>query len=465
MPLTTVTRRAIIRDLARLSIWWGGDLEDPEFLERLHPLGDLPSTDSRYSDALGDILQHRVANYDWDDDWVFGDSRFKLDTDDDRFLDFLAETAHPEVRSDVEEAARIVAVYNNNLKHDGFEIFHKQSISGRPVYGWRVIRPTSISPRQLRDAISEAVRDGFKSYEVEDFCVGIGLDPAVDQWDDPHKSKRTYVLRRIASKNTGELLALARRVLEETADRELSRVLGVFDAEGEAGVSGAVKNIIFAADGPKPEIVLDDAINNDIRITKNEQHCLVYDRPVDDGGLSWKALVAWWATTMPDADEREVALSLHRRLRASLNEGPEQLILATYAKLYGQYGFSIPALVPQVYLHYDPYRRGQSSARPLARQRMDFLFLFSRGRRVVIELDGKHHYADGDLAVPRLYAEMVKEDRTLRLAGYDVYRIGGYELMDPIPGEAMLVEFFRQLLDRYEVTLPTPNSSPGRGPK
>ena len=52
-----------------------------------------------------------------------------------------------------------------------------------------------------------------------------------------------------------------------------------------------------------------------------------------------------------------------------------------------------------------------------------------------MELDGRHHYADADGgASPALYAEMVREDRALRLAGYEVFRFGGYELTDPTLG-------------------------------
>ena len=47
----------------------------------------------------------------------------------------------------------------------------------------------------------------------------------------------------------------------------------------------------------------------------------------------------------------------------------------------------------------------------------------------MIEIDGKQHYADGDTASPKRYAEMVAEDRNLRLLGYEVYRFGGFELM------------------------------------
>jgi hypothetical protein len=38
-----------------------------------------------------------------------------------------------------------------------------------------------------------------------------------------------------------------------------------------AGVPGSIKNLFFAADGPKPEIVFSDALNNDIQVIKNEQ--------------------------------------------------------------------------------------------------------------------------------------------------------------------------------------------------
>lgn len=114
----------------------------------------------------------------------------------------------------------------------------------------------------------------------------------------------------------------------------------------------------------------------------------------------------------------------------------------------------MPALIPQVYLHYDPYdqrtRRASATGAPLARQRMDFLMLFSDRQRVVIEVDGKHHYAEGAHASPARYAEMVSEDRRLRLSGYEVYRFGGHELTQRPDASAMVQEFFEQLADRMK---------------
>ncbi|MCP2170092.1 hypothetical protein LX83_006980 [Goodfellowiella coeruleoviolacea] len=57
---------------------------------------------------------------------------------------------------------------------------------------------------------------------------------------------------------------------------------------------------------------------------------------------------------------------------------------------------------------------------------MDFLLLRLNRARVVIECDGVQHYAnDNGSASPRRYAEMVAEDRELRLRGYEVHRFGG----------------------------------------
>ena len=60
------------------------------------------------------------------------------------------------------------------------------------------------------------------------------------------------------------------------------------------GVQGSVKNIIFAAKY-KPEIAFDDALNNDIRITRNADQCLIYDYPIPQNGLMWDELVNWYA--------------------------------------------------------------------------------------------------------------------------------------------------------------------------
>lgn len=218
-----------------------------------------------------------------------------------------------------------------------------------------------------------------------------------------------------------------------------------------AGVAGKPKNLIFAANGPKPDLVLADAINNDIRIAKNEQYCLVYAESIPATGLLWQDLVGWWAAQARPAENKTPERALYDRLEQSLVSDPERQLFKHFFKQYHKtLGERLPALIPQVYLHYDPLTvRARAHGRVLPRQRMDFLILFSAEERVVIEIDGKHHYAAEDgTADPRRYADMVAPDRELRLGGYEVYRFGGHEFT-LLGAEANLDRFFSDLFARH----------------
>jgi hypothetical protein len=69
-------------------------------------------------------------------------------------------------------------------------------------------------------------------------------------------------------------------------------------------VDGDMRNIIFASTGPKPKIVLRDAINNVVEVVENGQYCLFYNRPLTDAGLTWNDMVAWWADHLNTATRR-----------------------------------------------------------------------------------------------------------------------------------------------------------------
>ncbi|WP_234432231.1 hypothetical protein [Streptomyces sp. NRRL S-378] len=220
---------------------------------------------------------------------------------------------------------------------------------------------------------------------------------------------------------------------------------------GLRGLRGELRNLIFAA-AQKPEIVWRDVAGGVIEITRNKAYCLLYDRPVGAEGLTWGALAKWWSLQdgMYGAPEGVRLQALLNRLRTSLN-APEQLLLDSYWEYSTQRGFDdCPALLPQVYLHYDPVSQNQRIQRVegkvLTRQRMDFLMLAPGGRRYVIELDGKEHYSRDGKAAPDLYADMVREDRRIRLQGYEVYRFGGAEFVDPQAAKNMVRGFFDQLL-------------------
>lgn len=214
------------------------------------------------------------------------------------------------------------------------------------------------------------------------------------------------------------------------------------------GVGGRPKNLIFASRGPKPEIGFADAINNDIVILSGEESCLVYDRPIGSNGLLWSELVAWWGDVMPGAN----AADLGARLQESLASDAERKLFATYFKAYrSTLGEALPALLPQVYLHYDPAVVKTLRHRlPLPRQRMDFLLLLPGRQRLVIEVDGKHHFSENDHPSLKVYADMVSADRELRLAGYEVYRFGANELVGD-DAEPRIADFFEKLFRLHRV--------------
>jgi len=222
------------------------------------------------------------------------------------------------------------------------------------------------------------------------------------------------------------------------------------------GVSSEVKNLIFAANGLKHEIVFTDAITNEIKIVKNQEYCLVYDRPVLEKGLLWEELVDWWRDekelhNLTRTDQRH---NLFDRLKISLgNNDPEKLLLDTYySYCYEKLKEKLPALIPQVYLHYDPYTSKQlKGVKRLSRERMDFLLLLPYRKNIVIEIDGKQHYSENDKASPPLYGEMVAEDRRLRLAGYELYRFGGYEFCDREKAKRTVENFFDDLFKLHSI--------------
>lgn len=305
-----------------------------------------------------------------------------------------------------------------------------------------------VKPETLRSAIASAVAE-LKSYEVPGACVALGLAPGDE--GEAFSSKFRYVMKRLRPLALPELTAVARKVLDEFEAPELDQVLA---ALGMTGVDGEFKNLIFAANGPKPEIVLRDAVNNRLDIVRNGQYCLTYTRPLGSAGLSWADLVSWWQERNPAVagDQAAASAALCARLAESLASPPERVLFHTYAALYfREGGHALPALIPQVYLHYDPYTaKARAAPGPLARQRMDFLLLLPNRVRVVLEVDGQQHYSVNGAASPELYAQMVSEDRQLKLVGYEVYRFGGHEL-DQKGGPHIVAGFFRELFGRYDI--------------
>jgi very-short-patch-repair endonuclease len=220
------------------------------------------------------------------------------------------------------------------------------------------------------------------------------------------------------------------------------------------GVKERPKNLIFASP-VKPDLRFRDALNNDIEIVTNAEKVLVYDRPVGIDGLRWRDLQCWWSETNQIADSNKAKATLYRRLRDSLpkNSPPQERLFDAFYGGFGKAVPDLPALLPEVWLHWDPKTVKERGTAALLRFRMDFLLLLPHGARVVVEVDGKDHYADVDgRADIARYAKMVAADRELKLAGYEVFRFGSGELQGNTARETVK-EFFDELFRRYGVLL------------
>lgn len=175
--------------------------------------------------------------------------------------------------------------------------------------------------------------------------------------------------------------------------------------------------------------------------------------PIDNDGLRWHDLQEWWGDTQQMADATQAKRTLYRRLKDSLprNSPPQSLLFDAFFEGFGSAVPNPPALLPEVWLHWDPRAIKERGPDALLRFRMDFLLLLPQGVRVVIEVDGKHHYADaGGSADVQRYAQMVRADRELKLAGYEVFRFGAAELQAST-ARADVKAFFEALFNRYGV--------------
>src|SRR5260370_13605815 len=134
MNITEVTRRDIIDYLITNGISFSGRLDELEFLGRIWDLQSMPSTDSRYKTAYGDIRQHRINNNDWDDHYLLYTRLDLLKCDDETFTKFLQTCLHPIVRHNKEEASELASVFNELLARDGYVLREVSSISARAIY-------------------------------------------------------------------------------------------------------------------------------------------------------------------------------------------------------------------------------------------------------------------------------------------------------------------------------------------
>ncbi len=176
--ITELTRRDLFDQLRADGFIWHGRLRELEFLERILNLKALPSSDRRFENAADDIWQHRENNSDWGEDWVYSDPRIDLlHCPEERFIEFLCQTIHPIVRPDEAEVQRVLALYNEHLRGDGWELYSASQLSGHPVFGARESVPGASHAVESVRAVAKAVDTQYVAHQSERLTRAVDVDP------------------------------------------------------------------------------------------------------------------------------------------------------------------------------------------------------------------------------------------------------------------------------------------------
>lgn len=371
-----------------------------------------------------------------------------------------SSVAAPEIpKRSRREVARVLSIEDICVDREKFN-FLLDSLWVLETHATTVEELLSLSSHSLRSAIEKHVYRNPEDWSVEDLF---------DKLSALNASNRRFVLFL-------EGLASADVLLDEPAQRNFVGLVNgplracgvelretgmdggypVFQVQSISLTKGRPKNLIFAS-RLKPDLRFRDAVNNDIEIVTNADKVLVYDRPIPPEGLRWSDLQSWWSETRRIPNDDNAKKTLYARLRESLpnNSPPQALFFNAFYSGFGTAVPNLPALLPEVWLHWDPKTARERGVDALTRFRMDFLLLLSSAVRVVIEVDGMHHYAQPQgRADGYRYAAMVAADRELKLAGYEVYRFGTEEL-NRNGSKQTVQRFFAALFNRYGVPVNT----------
>jgi hypothetical protein len=110
-----------------------GNLDLISFLKRVWNLSSMPSTDSRFKNAEGDIWKHMVMNTDWEETYLLNSYLGLLESPNEEFIAFLTQTVHPLVVNEIHQN-ELVDFYNKVLLNYQYIFKIKENISGKIIY-------------------------------------------------------------------------------------------------------------------------------------------------------------------------------------------------------------------------------------------------------------------------------------------------------------------------------------------
>ncbi|UTT51236.1 protein kinase domain-containing protein [Rhodococcus gordoniae] len=190
------TRIEIKKLLLTPQYFWHGAQNPIDFLYELYDLNSLPSLDSRFDDAYGDIKKHLDWN-DWEESWVFNDPRFEFMTcPDEELLEFVAQTLNPQVRKDFKARKSMLEKLNNILAPWDYELYETTAEDGVETFKYR--NRTIVSDLKL-------IRDRKTAEPIRLKLEGEGSYAIVHSYIDPNYGTKFAIKRARKDLNDKEL--------------------------------------------------------------------------------------------------------------------------------------------------------------------------------------------------------------------------------------------------------------------
>jgi ABC-type multidrug transport system ATPase subunit len=152
--LSSTLRRQILNDLIKDEAFLGiyNDYDGIlTFLAKIWSLRDMPSEDSRYTNAYDDARQHLVNNSDWSLEDTF-ERRFDLiGGKEEYFVHFLEAVVSPDVRASLESINEYVQKINNQLRPTGNQLYLADYFEELPVYKFGTLAQQGVDlPQHIR---------------------------------------------------------------------------------------------------------------------------------------------------------------------------------------------------------------------------------------------------------------------------------------------------------------------------
>lgn len=129
-----------------------------EYLDKIFPIRTMPSLDSRFPDAYGDIRQHLVNNSDWTRDYLLYERLKILHVEEKIFTKFIEITVHPATRKTRRDVVRYARELNRLLATTNLALRITGVIEEMPFF--------QLKDKSVKDIrLSEAITGDFRFYK------------------------------------------------------------------------------------------------------------------------------------------------------------------------------------------------------------------------------------------------------------------------------------------------------------